>query len=162
MRNNPIKQVWFRNRTVCEPPAELYQFVIAASKRTSVNIQKNHHGQDANAFVAVKKRVIFYEGKSKMRRHCFNGRIKILPAECMKRGIYGLIQQMGIPDAVHSAALCNKPAVPTDNYFLRNLFHFTYFASALKASMCFSIISSAAAIASSKESSSNSLVTGVP
>ena len=73
MRNNPFNQFWLVDRAVCKTPAERFKFVVRTGNRKAVYLQKNHHGKYADTFVPVKKGMVFYEGKSKVRRHCLNG-----------------------------------------------------------------------------------------
>jgi len=178
MRNNPFNQFRFFDRAVRKTPAERFKFVVRTSKRKSVYLQKNHHGKYADAFVPVKKGMVFNEGKSKMRRHCLNGRVQILSAECMIRRIDREIKQISVPYAVKTAALGDKPAMQRYYFISVNTFYMDQFANlyivrlysrtlkpnmkhkfhanALNAAMCLSSISPPAVITSSGEASANS------
>ena len=59
MRNNPFNQFRFGDRTVCKTPTERFKFVVRTDKRKIVYLQKNHHGKYADAFVPIKKGVVF-------------------------------------------------------------------------------------------------------
>jgi len=178
MRNNPFNQFRFFDRAVRKTPAERFKFVVRTGKRKTVYLQKNHHGKYANAFVPVKKGVVFNEGKSKMRRHCLNGRVQILTAESMIGRIDREIEQICVPYAVKTAALRDKPAmqryyfISVDtlyadqfaNLYIVRLYSRTlkpnmkhkFHANALNAAICLSIIPSPAVITSSDEASVNS------
>jgi hypothetical protein len=178
MRNNPFNQFRFFDRAVCKTPTERFKFVVRTDKRKTVYLQKNHHGKNTNAFVPVKKGVVFNEGKSEMRRHCLNIRVQILTAECMIRRIDRKIEQICVPYTVKTAALGDKPAMQRFYFINKNTFYTDQFANlyivrlysrtlkpnmkhkfhanALNAAMCLSIISSPAVITSSGEASANS------
>ena len=111
MRNNPFNQFGLIDRAVCRAPAECFQFAVSAGKREPVYLQKNHHGKYADAFVSVNKGMVFNKGKSKVCRHCLNGRVQMLAAEGMIRRINREVQQIGIPYAVKTATLGDKLAM---------------------------------------------------
>ena len=149
MRNNPFKQFGFGNRAVRKPPAELNQLIIGTSNRMSVDFQKDHHSQYADTFVSVNKRMIFYEGVSKMSRHCLKRRVQIFSVEGMKRRIDGEIQQVSVSYTISAAALSYEFAMQNDNRFLREAFHVNYFANSIKAGRCLASIPCAESNASS-------------
>jgi hypothetical protein len=169
MRNNPFNQFRFGDRAVCKTPTERFKFVVRTGKRKTVYLQKNHHGKYADAFVPVKKGMIFNKGKSEMRRHCLNSRVQILTAESMIRRIDRKIEQISVPYAVKrgtfalwarlrykSAALRDKPAMQRYYFIGVDTLYADQFANALNAAMCLSIIPSPAVITSSGKASVNS------
>jgi hypothetical protein len=91
-----------------------------------------------------------------MRRHCLNGRVQILPAECMIRRIDREVEQICVPYAVKTAALGDKPAMQRYYFISLDTLYANQFANALNAAMCLSSISLPAVITSSTEASTNS------
>ena len=137
MRNDPFNQFRFVDRAVCKTPAERFKFVVRTGKRKTVYLQKNHHGKYANAFVSVKKRMVFNEGKSKMRLFnaaeggylSLNSRVQILTAESMIRRIDRKIEQISVPYAVKTAALRDKSAMQRYYFISVDTFYADQFAN---------------------------------
>jgi hypothetical protein len=69
MRNNPFEQFRFVDRTVCKAPTERFKFVVGTGNRQPVDLQKNQHGEYANAFVSVKTAA--WGNKLAMQRYYF-------------------------------------------------------------------------------------------
>ena len=129
---------------------DLYSTVVEKAARMAYTVCKNHHGKYPDSFISVNEGMVFYQRKSKMSRHCLNSRVQIMPIKCMIWRIDRLIQQMGIPYTVKTAASGDKHTMQS-GYVFNGETNTGHFANALNAEICLLSISSPTAITSSFE-----------